>query len=112
MPKQLGSLVLFELEELAQFLGVEHQEIEQELEAGKLKGRCLAHRWFVTEDNLRAYFAARKQKGNAVNLRSQNQRALALLRAWQNQSDELGQAWWDDFERDLAEHRFSLLEAA
>jgi hypothetical protein len=34
-----------------------------------------------------------------------NQRALDLLHAWMAESDELGDAWWDDFERDLAQSR-------
>jgi hypothetical protein len=37
-------------------------------------------------------------------LPSQNQRALDLLRAWISEPDDLGEAWWVEFERDLEEN--------
>lgn len=40
----------------------------------------------------------------------QNQRALALLNAWMSEPDDLGDAWWDEFERDLAKHRLRFRE--
>lgn len=43
-------------------------------------------------------------------LRPENQRALDLLEAWMAEPDDLGQTWWEDFERDLQQHRFSLRE--
>jgi len=44
-------------------------------------------------------------------LRPENRRALELLEAWMAEPDDLGEAWWDDFERELRQHRFSLREA-
>jgi phytoene/squalene synthetase len=35
----------------------------------------------------------------------QNREALALLHAWMAEPDDLGEAWGDEFERDLAENR-------
>jgi len=43
-------------------------------------------------------------------LRPENLRALDLLDAWMSEPDDLGEAWWDDFERELQQHRFSLLD--
>lgn len=43
-------------------------------------------------------------------LRPENQRALDLLAAWMAEPDELGEAWWEDFERELQQHRLSLRE--
>ena len=43
-------------------------------------------------------------------LRPENRRALNLLEAWMAEPDDLGEAWWDDFEHELQQHRFSLRE--
>lgn len=40
-----------------------------------------------------------------------NKQALTLLRAWQEKADDLGDEWWDSFEQDLKQHRFTLREA-
>lgn len=40
----------------------------------------------------------------------QNRRALALLHAWVAEPDDLGKAWWDEFERDLAQNRLKFRE--
>jgi len=45
-----------------------------------------------------------------VDLRRQNRRALALLAAWMEALDDLGDEWWDAFEQDVQQHRFSLRE--
>ena len=41
-------------------------------------------------------------------LRPENQRALALLGEWLAEPDSLGEGWWDAFEHDLEQHRFSI----
>jgi hypothetical protein len=38
----------------------------------------------------------------------QNREALALLHAWMAEPDDLGETWWDEFERDLARNRLNL----
>ena len=45
-----------------------------------------------------------------ADLRPQNRRALALLAAWMGEPDDLGDEWWDAFEQDIQQHRFSLRE--
>ena len=45
-----------------------------------------------------------------VGLRPQNQCALALLRDWLAEPDELGEAWWAEFEQDLQHHRLAFRE--
>ncbi len=56
MPKQLGDLRLFEVEDLAESLGLHERTVRQLLREGRLKGRKLGKRWYVTEAGLRAYF--------------------------------------------------------
>ncbi len=41
---------------------------------------------------------------------SQKQQQLALLEAWYAEADDLGEAWWDEFEQELRENRFKLRE--
>jgi len=43
-------------------------------------------------------------------IRPENLRALALLDVLLAKPDDLGDAWWADFERDLQEHRFTIPE--
>lgn len=43
-----------------------------------------------------------------ANLRPENRRALAALKKWMTTADELDEAWWDSFEEDLEENRFSV----
>ncbi len=45
-------------------------------------------------------------------LRPQNQRALALLRDWLAEPDNLGDAWWDEFERNMEQSRLTFREVA
>ncbi len=44
-------------------------------------------------------------------LRPENRRALDLLDAWMAEPEDLGETWWDAFERELRQRRFSLREA-
>lgn len=56
MPKTIGDMVLYDVEELAKLLDVQERTIRAYLKDGKLKGRKMARRWYVTEESLKAYF--------------------------------------------------------
>jgi len=56
MSIDLNGLTLFNVEELATKLDVNENTIRQYLKAGKLQGRKLGKKWFISTDNLRAYF--------------------------------------------------------
>jgi excisionase family DNA binding protein len=56
MPKTIGDLVLYDVEELSELLGVQDRTIRAYIKDGKLKGRKLAKRWYVTAESLREYF--------------------------------------------------------
>jgi hypothetical protein len=43
-------------------------------------------------------------------IRPENLRALELLDAFLAEPDDVGDAWWADFEQDLQEHRFNIPE--
>lgn len=56
MPKKIGQLELYDIPELAELMGIQRKTIRAMLATGKLKGRKMARRWYVTEDSLREYF--------------------------------------------------------
>lgn len=56
MPKKIGSLTLFSIDDLHQSLGLSKMTLRAYLRDGKLKGRKLGVQWFVTEEALREYF--------------------------------------------------------
>jgi excisionase family DNA binding protein len=56
MPKTLAGLTLFTVEELSEILDIQETTIRKYLRDGKLKGRKLARRWYVSEENLQDFF--------------------------------------------------------
>jgi len=40
-------------------------------------------------------------------LSPQNRRALALLEEWYSEPDDLGEAWWTEFEQELRQNRLT-----
>jgi len=63
MSKKVGGLELFTVEELSRLLNIQERTIRKLLKAGKLKGRKLARRWYVSEDHLRDYFNQQESHG-------------------------------------------------
>lgn len=56
MSIQVGDMKLYDVEEVAEMLSVGEPTIRRYLRQGKLKGKKLAKRWYVSEDNLKDYF--------------------------------------------------------
>ena len=56
MSIQVGDMKLYEVEELAEFLGVGLPTIRKYLREGRLKGTKPAKRWYVSEEALKEYF--------------------------------------------------------
>lgn len=56
MSIQVGDMKLYEVEELAEILGVGLPTIRKYLREGKLKGIKPAKRWYVSEEALKDYF--------------------------------------------------------
>lgn len=73
MPKQLGSLTLYSVDDLHEQLGLSKMTIRTYLREGKIRGRKLGVKWYVTEEALREYFdapaAPRQKSNNAQNYR-------------------------------------------
>ncbi len=58
MPKNIGALKLYSVEELSEMLDIQETTIRKYLREGKLKGKKLARRWYVSEESLTEYFRA------------------------------------------------------
>lgn len=56
MPKQLGNLTLFSVDDLHDQLGLSKMTIRAYLREGKIRARKLGVQWYVTEEALREYF--------------------------------------------------------
>ncbi len=56
MPKQLGNLTLFSVDDLHEQLGLSKMTIRAYLRDGKIRARKLGVQWYVTEEALREYF--------------------------------------------------------
>ena len=56
MSIQVGDMKLYDVEELAGMLSVGLPTIRRYLREGRLKGKKLAKRWYVSEENLKEYF--------------------------------------------------------
>lgn len=60
MSKTVGKVTLFTVEELAEILGVQERTIREYLREGKLHGRKLANRWYITDEAIADYFRERE----------------------------------------------------
>lgn len=56
MPKQIGNLTLYSVDDLHQQLGLSKMTIRAYLREGKIRARKLGVQWYVTEEALREYF--------------------------------------------------------
>lgn len=70
MPKQIGNLTLYSVDDLHEQLGLSKMTIRAYLREGKIRARKLGVQWYVTEEALREYFnepngtePRRKRKG-------------------------------------------------
>jgi excisionase family DNA binding protein len=56
MPKKIGSLTLYSVDDLHEELGLSKMTIRAYLREGKIRARKLGVQWYVTEEALREYF--------------------------------------------------------
>ena len=56
MPKEIGNLTLYSVDDLHEMLGVSKLTLRTYLRDGKLRGRKLGVSWYVTEEAIREYF--------------------------------------------------------
>lgn len=66
MSKKIGDLELYDVQELAGILGLQVLTVRRMLKAGKIRGRKLAKRWYVTSESLREYFQLSEAEAQAA----------------------------------------------
>ncbi len=57
MPIKISDMELYDVDELAELLHIQERTVRKLLAEGKLKGRKLARKWYVTEEELQRYFS-------------------------------------------------------
>lgn len=56
MPKKIGSLTLYSVDDLHELLGLSKMTIRAYFREGKLRGKKLGVQWYITEEAIREYF--------------------------------------------------------
>ncbi|MFP8489913.1 helix-turn-helix domain-containing protein [Gracilimonas sp. Q87] len=56
MPKKIGDLTLYSVDDLHDILGISKMTLRTYLREGRLRGRKLGVSWYVTEQAIREYF--------------------------------------------------------
>lgn len=56
MPKKIGSLTLYSVDDLHEQLGMSKMTIRAYLREGRIRGKKLGVQWYVTEEAIREYF--------------------------------------------------------
>lgn len=77
MPKKIGSLTLYSVDDLHEMLGVSKMTLRAYLREGRLKGRKLGVQWYVTEEAIRSYFDV--DESGSKRAQKQNQRVYKYV---------------------------------
>ena len=56
MPRKIGNLTLYSVDDLHEMLGVSKLTLRSYIRTGKIRGRKLGVSWYVTEDAIKEYF--------------------------------------------------------
>ncbi|TVR31127.1 MAG: DNA-binding protein [Balneolaceae bacterium] len=72
MPRKIGSLTLYSIDDLHEMLGVSKMTLRAYLREGRLKGRKLGVQWYVTEEAIREYFNEPDQDRSKPERKKQN----------------------------------------
>ncbi|MBK97600.1 MAG: DNA-binding protein [Balneola sp.] len=66
MPKKIGSLILYSIDDLHEKLGVSKLTLRSYLRTGRIRGRKLGVSWYVTQESLQDYFNAPERRRKDV----------------------------------------------
>lgn len=61
MPKQIGNLTLYDLEELSVLLNITVFSLREYIKKGKIKAQKMGKRYFITQESLNEYFSNNEQ---------------------------------------------------
>lgn len=63
MSIKMGDLTLFDVQEISERFSMHPITVRRYFRTGKLKGRKIGRRWFITEEALREYFKQGTEAG-------------------------------------------------
>ena len=73
MPKKIGDLTLYSVDDLHEILGISKMTLRTYLREGRLRGRKLGVSWYVTEEAIREYFdEPQTESGSASSEKKRN----------------------------------------
>ena len=67
MPKEIEGIVIYNLEELRDILEVSVITLGKYIRSGKLKGRKIGRRWYVSRDNLKRFLEGNNGENSKQN---------------------------------------------
>ncbi len=67
MPRKIGSLTLYSVDDLHEMLGISKMTLRAYLREGRIRGRKLGVSWYVTEEAIREYFEEPKEPSSSPN---------------------------------------------
>lgn len=79
MPRKIGSLTLYSVDDLHQMLGVSKMTLRAYLREGRLKGKKLGVQWYVTEEAIRSYFDDPAPESSVAKKESQNKEIIYVV---------------------------------
>ncbi|MEX0719811.1 MAG: helix-turn-helix domain-containing protein [Balneolaceae bacterium] len=75
MPKKIGSITLYSIDDLHEMLDISKMTLRSYLREGRIRGRKLGVSWYVTEDAIREYFDE-PQQASPANLKKKQYRYI------------------------------------
>lgn len=79
MPRKIGSLTLYSVDDLHEMLGVSKMTIRAYLREGRLRGKKLGVQWYVTEEAIRDYFNEPQEKKQAEPSARKKQKVIYVV---------------------------------
>lgn len=72
MPKKIGDLTLYSVDDLHEILGISKMTLRTYLREGRLRGRKLGVSWYVTEEAIREYFDEPQPESGSTQAKKEN----------------------------------------
>lgn len=62
MSIQIGDIVAYDVHELSELLQLQERTVREYIASGKLRGRKLGKRWYVSQEALREFFNGQEER--------------------------------------------------
>lgn len=79
MPKKIGDLTLYSVDDLHELLGISKMTLRTYLREGRLRGRKLGVSWYVTEEAIREYFDEPQPEAEAKPSKKESPKRLRYI---------------------------------